>query len=243
MTGASPLVMTTILEGLGVDGFGMNCSLGPKLLQPVAQEVLKNASLPVLIKPNAGLPITENGVTRYDVDAQTFADEMHAFIEGGARIVGGCCGTTPAHIAALVEKTKNLPMQPIVVNAKPYIASYIRAVDTGADFETGGVISSVSGVDIDIDTVIDEAFEQKAEGVEILHVCINGEGAMESLSFVVESIQEVLDLPICLQSDNVKALEKAMRRYNGKPLIKCGAGQTMEDVLPLVQKYGGVCIE
>lgn len=244
MTGASALVMTTILEGLGVDGFGMNCSLGPKLLQPVAQEVLNNASLPVLIKPNAGLPITENGVTRYDVDAQMFADEMYGFVALGARIVGGCCGTTPAHIAALVEKTKDLPVQPIADNAKPYVASYIRVANAESGLEggleTGAAIPSA--LDVDIDTIIDEAFEQKAEGVEILHVCINGEGAIDSLSFIVESIQEVLDLPICLQSDNLVALEKAMRRYNGKPLIKCGEGQTLSDLLLLVQKYGGVCI-
>ena len=108
MTGASPAAMVAMLEGMGADAIGVNCSLGPKALTPVVEEYLRRASVPVLLKPNAGLPREENGKAVYDVPPEEFAAETAALMEQGVRLAGGCCGTTPAYIAALTERTGGL---------------------------------------------------------------------------------------------------------------------------------------
>lgn len=249
MTGASPKVLTAMLEGLGVDGFGANCSLGPQKLEPVVETLLDLASLPVLVKPNAGLPVTENGVTRYDVDAETFAEQMQVFAKAGARILGSCCGTTPAYIKALVEKTSFLPLPTVEKKQAAYVSSYIRAIDP----KTASVGTAVNVPkdarmrqavqDGDWDAVIDEAFDQKAEGVDVLYINVDGAGAENALSQCMESLQEVIDLPLFMESNDLPALERAMRRYNGTPYIRLASGQTKADVLPLLQKYGGVLAE
>ncbi|MEE1012550.1 MAG: homocysteine S-methyltransferase family protein, partial [Acutalibacteraceae bacterium] len=109
MTGADPEAMIAMLEGLGVDAVGINCSLGPKQMLQIVPEFIKNSSIPVIVNPNAGLPRSENGKTIFDVDADEFADIMCEIVKSGATIIGGCCGTTPEHIAKTVEKTKNMP--------------------------------------------------------------------------------------------------------------------------------------
>lgn len=106
LTGATPEAVTALLEGLGADAFGMNCGLGPKQMKPIFERLAKSASIPLIINPNAGLPRSENGKTVFDVDPSEFAENMKIFAEEGAWLMGGCCGTTPAHIKALVEACK-----------------------------------------------------------------------------------------------------------------------------------------
>jgi 5-methyltetrahydrofolate--homocysteine methyltransferase len=108
MTGADPAAMVALLEGMGADAIGINCSLGPKALCQVAREYLKFSSLPIILKPNAGLPRAENGKTLYDVTPEEFATDVSALIAEGVRIAGGCCGTTPDHISSLVQRSKNI---------------------------------------------------------------------------------------------------------------------------------------
>ena len=118
MTGADPAVMVAMLEGMGVDAIGANCSLGPKQLAGVMNELLKYSSVPVVFKPNAGLPKSENGVTFYDVDADDFAEDIKKSVENGVRIVGGCCGTTPEYIKKVHELTCDL--KPKKIEKKNY---------------------------------------------------------------------------------------------------------------------------
>ena len=131
MTGANPKCMVAILEGLGVDALGLNCSLGPEQMKKIVPMLTKEASIPVIVNPNAGLPRSENGKTVYDVDADEFSDIMVEIAESGARILGGCCGTTPEFIRKTIEKTKSLKPQPIVPKNTTLVSSYTHAVEIG----------------------------------------------------------------------------------------------------------------
>ena len=129
MTGASPAAMVALAEGLGVDAIGANCSLGPRQLTGVVTELLQNASIPVLLKPNAGLPHVENGNTLFDVDAADFAHEVAALVERGVRVIGGCCGTTPDYIRALTAQVEKLTPVPVTDKGMTVISSYTHAVN------------------------------------------------------------------------------------------------------------------
>ena len=128
MTGATPSAMVALLEGMGATAIGANCSLGPKQLTKVAEELLENASVPVILKPNAGLPEVKDGQTRFNVSPEEFADDVTKLLKKGLRIVGGCCGTTPDYIKALTEKSKDL--KPIETQNKnlTVVSSYTKAV-------------------------------------------------------------------------------------------------------------------
>ena len=131
MTGATPAAMVAMLEGMGVCALGANCSLGPKQLVGVAKELLEHASVPVILKPNAGLPAVREGKTVYDVTPEDFAEELAELVKAGVRLAGGCCGTTPAYIAALTEKTKALPVLPVTEKQFTTVSSYTHAVKFG----------------------------------------------------------------------------------------------------------------
>ena len=133
LTGASPKAMIALLEGLGADAIGINCSLGPHQMKGIAEEYLKYSSLPVIVSPNAGMPRTENGKTVFDVDAEEFSLVMREIAEMGAAVLGGCCGTTPDYIRATVEKTKNLPFSPAQNKNLTLVSSYTHAVEIGND--------------------------------------------------------------------------------------------------------------
>ena len=131
MTGADPAAMIAMLEGLGADAIGINCSLGPRQMLEIVPEFAQNASVPIIVNPNAGLPRSENGKTVFDVDADEFAEIMCEIVKAGATIIGGCCGTTPEHIAKAVEKTKNLPFKLPEKKNLTVISSYTHAVRIG----------------------------------------------------------------------------------------------------------------
>ena len=131
LTGASPQVVVSLLEGLGVDALGINCGLGPKQMKEIVKELLKYASIPVIVNPNAGLPRSENGKTVFDVGAEEFAEDMEEIVTMGAWFAGGCCGTTPAHIQAMVEKCKEITPVPIAPKNYTFVTSYSTAVELG----------------------------------------------------------------------------------------------------------------
>ena len=254
MTGASPAAMVAMLEGIGVDALGINCSLGPDLMIPVVEELVKYASVPVIVSPNAGMPAYIDGKTVYTLDAEDFSDSMKKIAKIGASIIGGCCGTTPEYIAAAIAKTKGVPLPEIGEKQYTLVSSYTHAVEYGgAPVVIGERINPTGKKALkealrsgDTSLIISEAIRQSEAGADILDVNtglpeIDEKAAM--LSAITE-VQKVTDLPLQIDSSDPAVLEAAMRIYNGKPLVNSvnGKDEVMDAVFPLVRKYGGAVI-
>ena len=254
MTGADPVAMIAMLEGLGVDAIGMNCSLGPGQMMEVAKDYVKYASIPVVVSPNAGMPRTENGKTVFDVSAQEFSDIMKEIALMGVSVLGGCCGTTPEYIENTVEKTKDLPYKAPTDKNITMVSSYTHAVEIGSVPVLIGERINPTGKpkfkqalrENNIGYIINEGIAQQEKGVQILDVNVGLPEIDEDemLTTAVKELQSVLDLPLQLDSVKASSLEKAMRVYNGKPLVNSvnGKQESMDSVLPLVKKYGGCVI-
>lgn len=254
MTGANPAVMAAMLEGMGVDAIGANCSLGPKQLMDVMDKLLKYCSVPVAFKPNAGLPKSDGKVTYYDVDADEFAQDIKLSVENGVRIVGGCCGTTPEYIKKVCELTRG--MKPKEIEKKTYsvCTSYNKAVFFGEKPILIGERINPTGkkrfkqalLENDIGYILQEAVNQQAKGVHVLDVNVGLPGIDEAqmLTTSVCELQCVTDLPLQIDSSDPVAMESALRRYNGKAMINSvnGKEENMNAIFPLVKKYGGFVV-
>jgi len=254
MTGATPAAMVAMLEGMGVDAIGANCSLGPKQLRGIAEELLKCASVPVVLKPNAGLPAVKNGKTVFDVDAETFAAEVAQMVESGVRVVGGCCGTTPEYILALARKLKGYAPVAIEKKQMSVVSSYTHAVDfTDAPILIGERINPTGKkrfkqalVENDMDYILGEGIQQAEKGVHILDVNV-GLPDIDEISMLVRTVcelQAITDLPLQIDTADPVAMEAALRRYNGKAMVNSvnGKRESMETIFPLVKKYGGLVV-
>jgi len=254
MTGATPAAMVALLEGMGADALGANCSLGPQQLFSVAQELLDNASVPVVFKPNAGLPKSVNGKTVFDVLAPNFADDVTEAIKKGVRVVGGCCGTTPEYIKALYDKTCNLAPKTIKYKNKAVVSSYTHAVEFNKQPILIGERINPTGkkrfkqalIENDINYILSEGVNQQEKGVHILDVNVGlpDIDEVKMLQNTVCELQAVIDLPLQIDTANINAMEAALRRYNGKAMINSvnGKYESMEAVFPLVKKYGGLVV-
>ena len=253
MTGATPSAMVAMLEGMGADAIGANCSLGPRQLVSVAEELLKYASVPVLLKPNAGLPEIRDGKTVYDITSEEFGSEVAALVEKGVRIAGGCCGTTPDYIKAICE---NLPESPTVTSPKEHtlVSSYTHAVELSDSPILIGERINPTGKkrfkqalrERDLDFILKEGLDEEECGVHILDVNVGLPEIDESemLTEVIRALQEVTALPLQIDTASPKAMEAALRRYNGKAMINSvnGKEESMAAIFPLVKKYGGVVV-
>lgn len=254
MTGASPAAMVALLEGMGATAIGANCSLGPKQLTKVAEELLENASVPVILKPNAGLPEVNNGETRFNVTPEEFSTDVTNLLKKGLRVVGGCCGTTPDYIKALTEKSKDL--KPIEIKNKnlTVVSSYTKAVKflnspilIGERINpTGKKRFKQALIENDIAYILNEGVSQQEKGVHILDVNVGLPDIDENemLKKTVGELQAVIDLPLQIDTADVVAMENALRIYNGKALVNSvnGKKESMKAVFPLVKKYGGVVV-
>ena len=254
MTGADPAVMVAMLEGMGVDAIGANCSLGPKQLIGVMDELLNYCSVPVAFKPNAGLPKSDGKVTYYDVDAEEFAQDIKLAVTNGVRIVGGCCGTTPEYIKKVCELTRD--MRPKEIEKKTYsvCTSYNKAVFFGEKPILIGERINPTGkkrfkqalLENDIGYILQEAVNQQAKGVHVLDVNVGLPGIDEAqmLTNSVCELQCVTDLPLQIDSSDPVAMEGALRRYNGKAMINSvnGKEENLNAIFPLVKKYGGFVV-
>lgn len=254
LTGASPQVVVSLLEGLGVDALGINCGLGPKQMKEIVKELLKYASIPVIVNPNAGLPRSENGKTVFDVGAEEFAEDMEEIVTMGAWFAGGCCGTTPAHIQAMVEKCKEITPLPIAPKNYTFVTSYSTAVELGGRPVIIGERINPTGKskfkqalrDHNIDYILEEGVKQEDSGAHILDVNVGlpeiDEAAM--METIVYELQSIMPIPLQIDTTNMEAMERALRIYNGKPMINSvnGKAEIMEQVFPLVKKYGGVVV-
>ena len=254
LTGGTVESMAALLEGLGVDGIGVNCGLGPVQMKPIVEKLLKVTSLPVIVNPNAGLPRSQEGRTVYDIDSEAFAREMKEIASMGAVIVGGCCGTTPEHIKKTVDLCRELPVSWPKEQSQTVVSSYSRAVIIGRDPVIIGERINPTGKskfkqalrDHDLEHILREAAVQQDNGAHILDVNVGlpeiDEPSM--MEEVIKELQSITELPLQIDTSNVEAMERGMRVYNGKPLINSvnGKDEVMEAVFPLVKKYGGTVV-
>ena len=254
LTGGTVESMTAMLEGLGVDGIGVNCGLGPVQMKPIVENLLKATSLPVIVNPNAGLPRSQDGKTVYDIDSDTFAREMKDIALMGAAVVGGCCGTTPEHIKKTVELCREIPVKWPEDKGRTVVSSYSRAVVIDKNPVIIGERINPTGKskfkqalrDHDLGYILREGAVQQDNGAHVLDVNVGlpeiDEPSM--MEEVIKELQSITDLPLQIDTADIEAMERGMRIYNGKPLINSvnGKEEVMEAVFPLVKKYGGTVV-
>ena len=254
LTGADVKTACAMCEGLGVDVIGFNCGLGPKQMLPLVKELRECCSIPIMVSPNAGLPESINGKTVYNVEPEEFADYMLKIAKEGVSFLGGCCGTTPAHIKALIEKTKDIEENIPEKKNKTVVSSYSESVEFGEKSviigerinPTGKKLLKQALIDNDIDYIIREGIAQKDCGAHILDVNVGLPEIDEPkmLKNAVCALQAVLPLPLQIDSSDYDAMEQALRIYNGKPMINSvnAKAESMAKVFPLAKKYGGVVV-
>lgn len=256
ITGANPSAMVAMLEGMGVTALGCNCSLGPKQLGGVVDELLVKSSTPVIFEPNAGLPIVVDGKTQFDVTADEFAAEVAAKVKQGVRIVGGCCGTSPVYIKKVHDLLEGT--EPIAIADKGIscVSSYTHTVEFDKKPILIGERLNPTGkkrfkqalMEHDMTYILGEGLHQVECGVQILDVNVGMPELDEPkmLTDVVCELQAVSDVPLQIDTSDAIAMESALRRYNGKAMINSvnGKEEVMNAVFPLVAKYGGfvVCL-
>ncbi|MGN0164147.1 MAG: homocysteine S-methyltransferase family protein [Candidatus Ornithomonoglobus sp.] len=253
LTGADVHVMSAMFEGLGVDCLGINCGLGPDQIGKMIEELSKVSSIPIMAQPNAGLPQIENGRTVYNVTPEQFAQESEKMARLGASVLGGCCGTTPEHIRALVEKCGGYKP---VVEEKDFtvVASYSKAVYLdnrpviiGERINPTGKKKFKEALrNGDIDYILNEAFKQRDAGAHILDVNVGLPeiDECEMMEKAVKAVSSAVNLPLQIDSSDPVTIERALRIYNGKPMVNSvnGKKESMDAILPIVQKYGGVLV-
>ena len=251
--GTSLESMVLMLEGLGVKALGINCSLGPRQLKPIVEKLTKLAHIPILLQPNAGLPIMDGERMYYDITAEEFASLMVEFANMGVSILGGCCGTNPEFIKKTVEATKNLPYTMPNNPRKSGICSASKAVYfddvrvIGERLNPTGKKPLQAALRVEnMDFVVREALNQVEQGAHILDINM-GMPDMDEVSLLRKAVMEVqgaINLPLQIDSSNVEALEQAVRIYNGKPLINSvnGKKESIEHILPIAKKYGAAIL-
>ena len=254
VTGADPAAMVAMLEGMGADAIGVNCSLGPKALVGVVEEYLKYSSLPVILKPNAGLPKVVDGKTVYDVLPAEFAKEVAALVRKGVRIAGGCCGTTPEYISETVNATSAIVPLKIENKNITCVSSYTHAVLFGDSPVLIGERINPTGKKrfkealkaYDIDYILKEGIAQQEKGAHILDVNVGlpDIDEIKMLKTAVCELQAIINLPLQIDTSNAAAMEASLRRYNGKAMINSvnGKKESMDTVFPLAKKYGGLVV-
>ena len=254
MTGATPEAMIALLESMGVDALGMNCSLGPDMMLTLIERFRSNASVPIIVNPNAGLPVVVDGKTAYNIDAEQFAEYMKNMAELGACILGGCCGTTPEYMEKMIEATCGVTYRCPDFKSKTVISSYTHAIEIGNTpiligeriNPTGKAKLKAALRENNMTYILNEALRQEEAGVHILDVNTGLPEIDEAqmLKSATEAVQAVTDIPLQLDSNDPDALKGAMRIYNGKPLVNSvnGKSESMESIFPLVKKYGGAVI-
>ena len=254
MTGATPEAMVAMLEGLGVDAIGVNCSYGPTKTAKVIEEYLRYASVPVIMKPNAGLPTVVGGETIFDLSAEDFGREVARCVEAGVRICGGCCGTTPEYVRRMVEYSEGIKPKDICHKNRTVVSSYTHAVSLedkpiliGERINPTGKPRFKEALrNADIDYILSEGISQQDKGVHILDVNVGLPEIDEAdmLERVVSELQGVVDLPLQIDTSDVLAMARALRIYNGKAMLNSvnGKQESMDSIFPLAKKYGAVII-
>ncbi len=254
LTGGSIEAAVVLLEGLGADAIGFNCGLGPVQMRQLLPELVKTASVPLILNPNAGLPRSENGKTVFDIGPEEFGELMKPLVESGVHIAGGCCGTTPAHLKNLIARCEGLAQSPILPKEDTLVSSYSHAVRLGGKPIMIGERINPTGKkrlkqalrENDMDYLLREAVSEQQHGAQILDVNVGLPEIDEPavMERAVQEIQGVTDLPLQIDTSDPIAMERALRTYNGKAMINSvnGKEESMRAVFPLAKKYGGVVV-
>ena len=253
LTGTNPETYINVMEGLKVDAIGVNCSLGPKELEPVIRTLLEKSHLPVLIQPNAGLPTLRDGKTVFELTPESFIDALSNVMNEGIAVIGGCCGTTPDFIKLektnfpIVVKERNVPLRTAVSSSTMtvYLDEDVKVCGERLN-PTGKKKLQAALREENYDMLISEAIAQEDAGAKVLDVNVGLPGIDEAavMHKIIPMLQEVVSIPLQIDSSNPAAIEAACRIYNGKPLINSvnGKDAVMEAVFPVANKYGGVVI-
>lgn len=254
LTGGDVASVTAMLEGLGVDAVGFNCGLGAEQMKKLLPQLTACCSLPIVINPNAGLPVVVNGQTVFNVEPNAFAQSVKSLVEMGASAVGGCCGTTPAHIRRVVELCKDLEIRPVTDKKLTVVSSYNHAVCftrkpliIGERINPTGKSKFKQALrDHDMEYIYKEGLTQEENGAHILDVNVGLPEIDEPqlMEEAVTGIQAIIDLPLQIDTSDTKAMERGLRYYNGKPMLNSvnGKKESMESVFPIAKKYGAVVV-
>lgn len=254
LTGGDAAAAALMLEGLGADAIGCNCGLGPAQMLRLLPQLKKYTGLPLVFNPNAGLPVERDGKTCFDVGPEEFAGLMQELIQQGVSIAGGCCGTTPAHIAAMTARCAQLPAGGSRQCEFTAVSSYGKVVEIGREPVLIGERINPTGKPRlkealqqgDLDYVCRLGLEQINAGAHILDVNVGAAGVDEPVmsAKAVQALQAVTDTPLQIDTSNYEAMEKALRLYNGRPLLNSvnGKEECLSKVLPLAKKYGAVLV-
>ena len=254
--GTPPETAVVVLQSLGVYAIGINCSTGPMEMVELVEKMAQYSTVPILAKPNAGLPELEDDKTVYKMTPQEFADAAVALVNAGASIVGGCCGTTPEHIKALSDAVRELPIRKPLERHRRILASERKNVEIDLD---GGFI--VVGERINptgkkklqaelkegkLDLVRQMAMEQEENGAKILDINMgmNGIDEKEMMKSVIYEVSSTVDCPLCIDSSHVDVIEEALKIYPGRALINSISleSEKIEKLLPVAAKYGAMFI-
>lgn len=254
LTGADMEAAVAMLEGLRVDAIGLNCGFGPDMMKEFLPKLREVCSLPMVVNPNAGLPVVVDGKTCFHVEPEEFAEIMEEIAIGGISVLGGCCGTTPAHIKALVERCRGRKPMELREKGRSVVASYTHAVVFDDRPKIIGERINPTGKsrfkqalrENDLEYIYKEALAQQDMGAHILDVNV-GLPEIEEVSMmksVITGLQGITDLPLQIDTSDMEAMEQALRLYNGKPLINSvnGKQESMDAVFPLAAKYGGMIV-
>ena len=250
-TGCTAASMAATLTGLGADAIGVNCSLGPKQLLPILREICANTHLPVIAKPNAGLPDPVDG--HYDLSPADFAEAMAEAVAAGVSVIGGCCGTNPDYIRALHERVKDMTPGQQEIHRTSMVCTATKAVTIDGVRVIGERINPTGKKRFqqallagDMDYIVDMAIQQEDAGADILDVNVGYPGVEEAamLPLVVRKLQEATNLPLMLDSTNPDALEAGLRVYCGKAAVNSvnGDEKVLARILPIVKKYGAAVV-
>lgn len=254
--GTPPEAAVVVLQSLGVDVIGINCSTGPmEMIEPV-KIMAEYATIPILAKPNAGLPELVDGETVYRMTPEEFAEAGAALVEAGAAIVGGCCGTTPEHIAALTAKVKGMELITPLKSHRRILSSERKAVEIDLDgnfLVVGERINPTGKKKLQaelregrLDLVRNMAMDQESNGAAILDINMgmNGIDELQMMKRVIYEVSSTVDCPLCIDSSHVDVIEEALKIYPGRALINSISLETekMEKLLPVAAKYGAMFI-
>ena len=252
--GCDPLTAVLTLQGLGVDALGVNCSLGPELLEPVVETMLKYSRLPVIIQPNAGLPILQNGAPTYKSLPMQYVAHILNMVRRGARIIGGCCGTTPEYISIIKKQLAGMkPANITPTSVSACTSGNSTVILDGVITEIGERLNPTGKKKLrealkngDINYLASEAINQVQAGAQILDINVGLPelNELEVMVKVIREIQGVTSVPLQIDSADPAVIEAGIRVYNGKPIINSvnGKREIMEKIFPLAKKYGALVV-
>lgn len=254
LTGSDPLTVVNILEGLGVDCLGINCSTGPEKMVPIIKELIAYASVPVMVEPNAGLPKMVDGQTRYDLSADAFAHAMADIAKMGAMVLGGCCGTRPDYISKMIAATKDFPIFVPAAQTFTAASSSTKTEVLGRDvLVIGENINPTTNQALkaglragDLTLVADLAVQQKKAGARLLDINLGLPEIDEVVMMqgAVALVSRLVDCPLVIDSSNSQVIEAVIRSYPGKAIINSvnAKASSMAKIFPIAKKYGALVL-